>query len=111
MSDLGEETPGLVSQLAGRTREDPDFACLLDRFVARLQERASAIERTFAEGDYDALVVLAHQLKGTAGGYGFPTIGEAAAGLEASAKARRALDDVADRVRAVAELCRRARAV
>jgi HPt (histidine-containing phosphotransfer) domain-containing protein len=113
MSDRTHFADGepLVSQLADRTHDDPEFAQLLEGFVKRLKERALAVEHTFREGDLAALAVMAHQLKGTAGGYGFPAIGEAAASLEKSAKTPQTLDEVGAQVARLIDLCRRARAL
>jgi signal transduction histidine kinase/HPt (histidine-containing phosphotransfer) domain-containing protein len=71
----------LVSELA----DDEDMAPLVAQFVASLPERAAALlEATFA-GDLTRLTRLAHQLKGAAGGFGFPTVTTAAAALEQAA--------------------------
>jgi len=66
------------------------------------------MERLLAEGDLQGLLVEAHQLKGTAGTYGFPWISEAAAALESIVQARAALDAVRLQVREIASLCRHA---
>jgi CheY-like chemotaxis protein len=92
-----------VSKLGAFAR-DPAFAALVQTFVGGLQDRANAIERSMAAGDLDRVARLAHQLKGTAGGYGFQTLTEAAAELEAGARA------LCERIRAVADLCRQASA-
>jgi HPt (histidine-containing phosphotransfer) domain-containing protein len=109
MSDVGSTPAALVSEWTAQQQEAPEFAQLLDRFITKLQERATAIEQAFADRDFNTLGVLAHQLKGTAAGYGFPPIAQAAGKLEANAKARGALDDIAGSVRTVAALCRLAR--
>ena len=50
------------------------------------------------------------QLKGAAGGYGFPSITQAAKDLETSAKAQEDLDRLREDVDSLADLCRHARA-
>ena len=71
----------LISEVA----DDEEMAPLVEQFVASLPARATALlEATFA-GDLTRLARLAHQLKGAAGGYGFPTITDAAALLEQAA--------------------------
>ena len=57
-----------------------------------------------------ALATQAHQLKGTAGGYGFPVITEAAAALEACVRARATATAIHEHIVRVAAVCRRARA-
>ncbi|MBT6497087.1 MAG: response regulator, partial [Planctomycetaceae bacterium] len=73
----------LVSELA----DDEDMLELVEMFVGELPERIAAIERSIDEQDLETLGVLAHQLKGAAGGYGFPTMTDAARLLDASMKA------------------------
>jgi HPt (histidine-containing phosphotransfer) domain-containing protein len=53
---------------------------------------------------------LAHQLKGSCAGYGFPTIGDAAARLETSLETHAALEQVSTQVADLVDLCKRARA-
>jgi len=93
----------LVSALAA----DAEIARLLDGFVGRLPERLGAMERALGTRDLVGLADLAHQLKGAATGYGFPTITEAAAELEAVAAAR---GEVERALAALADVCRRAAA-
>ncbi|MGH7436902.1 MAG: ATP-binding protein [Polyangiaceae bacterium] len=96
----------LVSTLVG----DHDMQDILVEFVGGLEERSSAILRAAEVADLDTLRRLAHQLRGSAGGYGFPVITEAAGALE------QAVIEGADgallksRVDTLASLCRRARA-
>jgi len=86
---------------------DADFAALVTTFRAGLPERATLMERILHEGDLHQLGVLAHQLKGAAAGYGYPSISVAAAELEESVKAGPRID-VDIQVRSLVDLCRRA---
>jgi CheY-like chemotaxis protein/HPt (histidine-containing phosphotransfer) domain-containing protein len=99
------EAPPLLSRMVGR----PELFPLLVRFVERLPERARAMEESFDQGNLSELIAEAHRLKGTAGGYGFPSLTEAAANLEATAKAQLGMDEIRKRLDCVADLCRRAR--
>jgi signal transduction histidine kinase/HPt (histidine-containing phosphotransfer) domain-containing protein/ActR/RegA family two-component response regulator len=96
-------TTELVSELA----DDPDMTDLVDHFTAGLPAQAKRLEDAFDANDREAIRRLAHQLKGSAGGYGFPSITTAASRLEQEARdgatMSQALADVCD-------LCRRARA-
>ena len=82
--------------------DDIDFAELLHEFVATIPEKRSAVRDLERKGALDELRVLAHQLKGASGGYGFPGLSEAAAELEQSCKTResdhiaRAADRIVD---------------
>ncbi len=102
-------SPLLVSTLAN----DADMQELVADFVRRLPERGAEIERAAANDERDLLVMLAHKLRGSAGGYGFPAITDAAGALEQAARAARPAADAAPLkagARQLAELCRRARA-
>ena len=74
----------IFSQLV---EEDESFADLVEEFVQSLGERISKIERAASDSDWTTLRMLAHQLKGSAGGYGYPVITETAGELEQSALA------------------------
>ena len=93
-----------VSELAS----DPDFAELLAAFLSEMPKRISALETALTASDLGTLARLTHQLKGLAGGYGYPTIMEAASDVEQSAKAQAALDVVRNQVNALVDLYRRA---
>lgn len=61
---------------------DPDFAELIDAFLAGLDAKVVRIDMAARAADYSALQHATHQLKGAAGGYGFPTISDAARDVE-----------------------------
>ncbi|HLY38078.1 MAG TPA: CHASE3 domain-containing protein [Candidatus Binatia bacterium] len=87
--------------------DDREIAPALGAFVGRLPTRIAAMEDAVAMRNLDAVADLAHQLKGAAKGYGFASITEAAAALEAAAQQQ---GDVDRRLAELAGLCRRARA-
>jgi len=97
------DAPPVVSALAA----DAAIARQLDGFVRRLGERLGAMRRALGARDLETLGDLAHQLKGTASGYGFPAITEAAAELEAVVVAR---GEVERALTALADICGRASA-
>jgi len=66
----------------GKLMAKPGTAKLVERFLSGLPQRIAAIQSAQAGGDLNQLRVLAHQLKGAAGGYGFTPISQAAAQLE-----------------------------
>ncbi len=107
VTDRQNATEALVSELA----DDPDMAELVGRFVAELPGKVTAMETAIVDGDLTRLTVLTHRLKGSAGGYGFPSITEAAKDLESSARTQKDLDRVRECFAALADLCRRAHAV
>ena len=97
-----------VGAPAGARRDDDEFAELRERFVSRLHERARLLEAHLERGDLDALATEAHQLKGTAGAYGFPDVTQAAADLVASLRADGMLDGASPLIHRLVALCRRA---
>ncbi len=74
--------PALTSEYA----TDPDMRDLVAEFVDAMPARALALQVALAEQRLRDLQRLAHQLKGAAGGYGFPTLGSAAGILESTLK-------------------------
>ncbi|MFG0249187.1 MAG: ATP-binding protein [Phycisphaeraceae bacterium JB051] len=100
------ETSPLVSDFAG----DPDMAELIEDYVSHLPERAAAISEAIATEQMDVLRTLAHQVKGSAGGYGFGPITEQAAQVEALLHQEAQLQDIRKQVDALIELCNRASA-
>ncbi len=90
--------------------DDEDMREILVQFVRDLPERSSAILRAQRAADLDSLKRLTHQLKGSAGGYGFPTITEAASAVERALEAGVEPSKLGAEVDALANLCRRARA-
>ena len=87
---------------------DPDMAELVREFALELPGRADTLERLLAASELQELGVLAHQLKGAGGGYGFAPITEVAAKLEQALRSGAAEPVIKDRT---AELCATLRAV
>lgn len=98
------DSGGLFSELA----EDPDMKDIVVIFVESLARNAVALDAALASGDRELVRRLAHQIKGAAGGYGFPSITAAAARLETVAKGRAPIDEA---VRELCAMCRKVRAV
>ena len=104
MTTAGTNVQPLFSTFAG----DPEFAEILGPFVAELPERISSLQAALAASDLESLAMLAHRLKGAAGGYGYPTITDAAKDVEQSAKTRAELNAIRKQVEALVDLCRQA---
>lgn len=107
-------TPGSTEgPLRSEFANDPDMAELVREFVAELGPRADQILRLHQASDLAELRRMAHQLKGSAGGYGFAPIGVAASKVEdlliASASAgKQSVEQLRLEVEALVGLCRRA---
>ena len=66
---------------------DPDYLELIEIFVMGMSHKIADLENAFEAGDRPSLTMLAHQLKGSGGGYGFGAISAVAAELEDACKA------------------------
>jgi signal transduction histidine kinase/CheY-like chemotaxis protein len=106
----GKKRP-LGDALMSTLAEDEDMKEIVRQFVRDLPDRSSAILRALRNSDVDTLKRLTHQLKGAAGGYGFPTITEAAGAVEEALAAGLDQPTREARIEILANLCRRARAV
>jgi HPt (histidine-containing phosphotransfer) domain-containing protein len=66
--------------------DDPDMSPIVELFIRELPQRLAAMHSALASANLEQLRTLAHQLKGAAGGYGFPKLGEAAALVDQGVK-------------------------
>lgn len=96
----------LVSELAS----DLDLRDLVELFVQELPKRVAALQAALEQQDYLTMARLSHQLKGSAGGYGFPQITDAAKALESIVKLRGSEADMKASLNRLADLCAKARA-
>ena len=72
---LSPDDPIIRSEFAG----DPEMDGIVWLFVSELPQRVGSVQEALISSDWERLRTLAHQLKGAAGGYGFPQLGSAAA--------------------------------
>ncbi len=94
----------IYSQLA----DDPDLAELVPIFLSEVPGRIEAMQRAMDQANLADLRQMVHQLKGTAGNFGFPSITERAAELEKYIKAEADLEIIRHTFEEVIDLCRRA---
>jgi HPt (histidine-containing phosphotransfer) domain-containing protein len=94
----------LISELA----DDPDMAELIRMYVGKFTSKINSMTDYLANNRLDELARLAHQLKGTGGGYGFPSISDAAWRVEQEAKSNSDLQQIRTAVADLTELCQRA---
>ena len=100
----GQHGEPVLSEFA----DDPDMSDLVGDFVGRMPERINALKSAFEAGDTEQVMRLAHQLKGSGGGYGFPLLTEVAGELEQKAKsAPTSIDNIKTEFEAVLDVCRR----
>lgn len=110
MPDPQPDTEGVLRSIYA---SDPELAELLELFVEELPDRIEAFQDAYRAAQAEVLARLAHQLKGAAPGYGYPTIGEAAGKIEHRLKASQTpeVEQVAAEVDELIRLCRRAMVV
>ena len=87
--------------------DEPEMAELIEYFVSELPNRARAIDDCLRKNQLDELRVLAHQLKGASGGYGFGQLGDAAAKLEQTIETEGGCESIQSTVDDLLSLCQR----
>jgi PAS domain S-box-containing protein len=93
----------LLSEFA----DEPDMAPLLEAFVESVSTTINASQTLLSEGDLAGLKVHMHQLKGAAGGYGYPSLSQAAREVEDVLRDGGELASIAGAVDELVLLCRR----
>ncbi len=68
--------------------DDPDMTELIDTFVAGLPMKIAAMSEALKNNCFDQLHRLAHQLKGSGGGYGYPLLTDLAQRLQQAGDAQ-----------------------
>jgi len=82
-------SPQLCSEpVRSEFADDPDFAELLEMFLESAHEKRTEIQSAFERQEWDGIRVLAHQLKGAGGGYGFPGLTSVSGDLESACKSK-----------------------
>ncbi|MBL8759383.1 MAG: Hpt domain-containing protein [Phycisphaerae bacterium] len=62
--------------------DDPDMREIVEAFVEEMPAKVADLEAAWISQQVDDVRRLAHQLKGSGGGYGFQSVSEAAAHVE-----------------------------
>lgn len=103
---MGQQTnlEPLVSSFA----DDPDMADLVEMFVDELPQRIDSLRSLFDQQQFQDLETMAHQIKGAGGGYGYPSLTEAARKLENTLKKQNNLHGVQTALEELIQLCTRA---
>jgi len=82
-----ESPAGDPEVIRSQYADDPELAGVLDQFVQGLPGQIEAMSLAAQAGLWEELRRLAHRLKGAGGSYGYPSLTEAARGLEEAARA------------------------
>lgn len=86
--------------------EEPKFEDLLYNFIDSLRNMQQKIIDTFRNNEFYALAQVVHDLKGTAGGFGYPDLTRLAGDIEASIK-EKDLDTIEGLLEKLNEMCER----
>lgn len=87
---------------------EPDMVELVEEYVADIPQIVHVLESALASENWQELKRQAHRLKGSAGGYGFPSVSVAAGALE-NCFGENVADKVLERTQRLVALCRRIR--
>jgi len=108
MSKADKETAAAQAPIYSAFQADPDMVELIEMFVEEMPQRVEALTEAFGRADLETVRVLSHQLKGSAGGYGFEVITEAASQLEYAVREDADLETLKRQVDELTGLCQRA---
>ena len=83
-TEIQLQSKGISSEFA----DDPQLADILPGFIERLPGQVDSLCAALQEERLEEVERLAHRITGVGGGYGYPTLSEAASSLELAAKAQ-----------------------
>ncbi len=83
--EVRNEVSKALEPLYSLYQEDPRVAPIVKGFVSRLPDRMNSLREAYDKKDWSELKKLSHQIKGAAGGYGYPELTDTAAMLEKAA--------------------------
>ena len=83
-----EETHSQDEAVRSEFADDPEMTIILEGFLQRLTGHVDDMSKAIAAGRCEDLQRMAHNLKGASGSYGYPSLTDAAKGLEDAAKGR-----------------------
>jgi histidine phosphotransfer protein HptB len=106
MATLTTHTEPLYSTLGG----DPDLGEIVAMFVDEMPDRVSTLSAHLVDGNWEELRRAAHQLKGSAGSYGFEPISPLAGKVEETICSGQPEDAIRAAADELLDLCNRVRA-
>jgi histidine phosphotransfer protein HptB len=106
MSSLLNQVEPLYSTLGN----DPDLAEIVALFVDEMPDRVSVLSACSADRNWEDLRRAAHQLKGSAGSYGFESISPLAGNVENAIRGGEPEEAILAAVAELLALCNRVRA-
>lgn len=102
-----ELPPPMGESLRSSRADDPRLAAVLRKFIDRLPQRVAELTALLKAENFAELQRAVHQVKGAAGGYGFPQITDQATKVESLLKQGIGLESVSRETRALVDLIRR----
>jgi HPt (histidine-containing phosphotransfer) domain-containing protein len=105
--------PALGPKIKSQLSNDPDMRELVEMFVDEMPARAAKLREVLTSQQWKELANEAHKLRGSAGGHGFTSIGNVAAGVEdlvrsSTGKEEAMLAQIKARVDELVSMCERA---
>lgn len=108
---LSPEQPAMASKniepLLSDFANDPDMVELVEDYVSHMPDKIAAISAAYTSAHLDELRTLTHQIKGSAGGYGFGSISEQAAEVEILLRSDAELASIRTQIEDLVDLCNR----
>jgi len=98
----------VTNRIYSELGDHPLIGPLIEQYLIGLQNKVQAVIQAVSSRDLNVVSALAHQIKGDAGSYGFPSITRAAQVVEEIAKSGRTMEIVSEAVGRLAEVCRQA---
>jgi CheY-like chemotaxis protein/GGDEF domain-containing protein len=103
----GKEVNSRGEPLKSGLADNEKFRGVLLRFISRLPDRIEEMQRLLEQEELQQLARAIHQIKGAAGGYGFPDLSTAACRAEESIKQAEDLPAIATQVAELIDMIRR----
>jgi PAS domain S-box-containing protein len=85
-----------------RVRIDPEIGDLVDEYLSTRRDELTRLTSLLEAGDLDSIRRIAHNLKGSAGLYGFDELGHIGGAMEGAARAG-AVDGIEDQIAAMSD--------
>ena len=94
-----------IMPLRSQFADDPEMGELLVLFLSELESKVNAMRTSVESGDVDTLTRVTHQVRGAAGGYGYPQITNIAAQVEETLRGGGSCEQVESTVYDLLGLC------
>jgi PAS domain S-box-containing protein len=107
-ASIAQSEVAAVEPLISDFADDPDMLEIIEMFIDGLHERIESIQAAFNDRIFTTVSGIAHQLKGAAGGYGYPTLSELGFEVEQLAEQNAPDQQIEEALTLLIEQCHRA---